>query len=186
MTPLTALWLPLVVSVVVVFVASSIVHMMLPWHRNDYPAVPNEGAVMDAMRPFAIPPGDYMLPRSTGMADMRSKEFEEKMRRGPVMILTVLPNGMMGMGTTFVQWTIFIAVVTLFAAYVASRALGIGATYPDVFRFVGTVAFIGYSLAAWPISIWYRRGFGLAVKTTFDALVYGLLTAGVFGWLWPA
>jgi hypothetical protein len=184
-TPLTALWLPLLIAVVVVFVASSIIHMAMPWHKNDYPAVPNQDAVMDALRPFAIRPGDYMLPRSAGMAELRSKEFEDKLRRGPIVIMSVLPNGPMPMGATFVQWIIFIAVVTLFGAYIGSRALSSEAEYLDVFRFVGTVTFAGYSLAAWPISIWYRRGFNLAVKATFDALIYALLTAGVFGWLWP-
>jgi hypothetical protein len=182
---LTSLWLPFLVSIGVVFVVSSLIHMVMPWHKNDYPAVPNEDAVLDALRPFSIPPGDYMMPRGTGMADMKSKEFQEKMRRGPVVIMSVLPNGITGMGGTMVQWVIFIAVVTHFGAYIASRALGPGADYLEVFRFVGTVTFVGYSLAAWPLTIWYGRGASLAIKTTFDAAIYGLLTAGVFGWLWP-
>jgi hypothetical protein len=184
-TPIAALWLPILISIVFVFVASSIVHMAMPWHKGDYPALPNQDAVADALRPLAIPPGDYMLPRGAGMSDMKSPAFQDKMNRGPVIIMTVLPNGMSKMGPMFVQWTIFIAVVTFFAAYVASRALPSGVDYKLVFRIVSTVAFAGYALAEWPISIWYRRGFGLAAKNTFDALIYALLTGGVFGWLWP-
>ena len=58
MTALHSLWLPILLSSVIVFVVSSIIHMALPWHNSDYPKVPNEDKVMDALRPFAIPPGD--------------------------------------------------------------------------------------------------------------------------------
>ena len=184
MTPLAALWLPMLISIVIVFVASSIIHMAMPWHKTEYPAVPNQDAVADALRPYAIPPGDYMLPRGAGMADMKSPAFQDKMNRGPNIIMTVLPNGMTKMGPMFVQWTLFIAVVTLFAAYAASRAMAPGVDYKQVFRMISIVAFAGYALGEWPISIWYRRGFALAAKSTFDALIYALLTAGVFGWLW--
>ena len=42
MVPVTSLWLPVLVSAVIVFVASSILHMVLPFHRKDYRAVPSE------------------------------------------------------------------------------------------------------------------------------------------------
>jgi hypothetical protein len=54
-----------------------------------------------------------------------------------------------------------------------------------VFRFAGTTAFIGYSVALWQMSIWYRRAWSTTIKATVDGLIYALLTAGVFGWLWP-
>lgn len=185
MTALTALWLPILLSAVVVFLASSVIHMMLPWHRSDYPPVPNQDKVMDALRPFAIPPGDYMLPRAASMKDMGTPEFAEKMKKGPVMVLTVMPNEMVGMTKNLVQWFIYSAVVGFLAAYVAGRALPAGAEYLDVFRFVGTTTFIGYSVALWQMSIWYKRSWGTTLKSTVDGLVYALLTAGVFGWLWP-
>lgn len=70
-------------------------------------------------------------------------------------------------------------------AYIAGRALGSGANYLAVFRFAGASAFMGYSLALLQNSIWYNRNWGATVKSVFDGLVYGLLTAGTFGWLWP-
>src|SRR5215510_15020674 len=91
MTPLSSLVLPIVVSAVIVFVASSLVHMVLPWHKNDFPKMPNEDAVMDALRPLGIPPGDYFIPRPASRADMKSPEFDEKMKRGPVVVFTVMP-----------------------------------------------------------------------------------------------
>lgn len=185
MTGLTALWLPILLSAVLVFIVSAILHMAPLWHKNDYPRVPNEDRVMDALRPLAIPPGDYMVPRAASGAEMKSPEFAEKMRQGPVIIMTVVPSGPWSMGRNLSLWFLYCLVVSIFAAYIASRALPPGAQYMDVFRFAGTTAFIGYALALWQVSIWYRRAWSFTVKETLDGLIYGLLTAGVFGWLWP-
>ncbi|HEX9581662.1 MAG TPA: hypothetical protein VF970_11215 [Gemmatimonadales bacterium] len=185
MTSLSALWLPILVSSVLVFVVSSIIHMALPWHKSDYPKVPNEDKVRDAIRPLAIPPGDYMVPRPTSPAEMKSPAFAEKLKQGPVLILTVLPNEMTPMGKSLTLWFLYAAAVSLFSAYVAGRALPAGSDYLAVFRFAGVTAFVGYSLALWQMSIWYRRAWSTTIKGTVDGLIYALLTAGVFGWLWP-
>jgi hypothetical protein len=185
MVGLGALWLPIVAAAIIVFVVSSVIHTVLPWHKGDYRAVPNQDRVMEALRPFAIPPGDYMIPRPASAAELRSPEFVEKLKQGPVMIVTVLPNGPAAMGKSLVQWFLYCLVVGVFAGYVAGRALPPGTSYLQVFRFVGTVAFLGYALALWQMSIWYRRAWTTTLKATVDGLAYGLLTAGTFGWLWP-
>src|ERR1700730_2546257 len=120
MTPLYTLWLPILLSAVIVFVASSVIHMATPWHKSDYRKLPNEDKVMDALRPFAVPPGDYMVPRPSGPEDMRSPEFADKLRKGPVMVLTVMPNGMMSMSRNLVLWFVYCAAVGFFAAYVTA------------------------------------------------------------------
>ena len=185
MTSLVALWLPILLSAVVVFIASSIIHMVLPWHRSDYPKLPNEDKVADALRGFSLTPGDYMLPRAATAKDMSTPEFQEKMKRGPVVILSVLPNGPVSMAPRLLQWFVYCVVVSVFAGYVAGRALGPDASYLRVFQLVGAAAFASYVLALWQMTIWYGRGVSLTVKSTFDGLIYSLLTAGVFGWLWP-
>ena len=185
MVELTALWLPILLSAVVVFIVSSIIHMFLPWHKNDYAQIPSEEKVMDSLRPLNIPPGDYMVPRASSMEEMKSQAFTDKLNKGPVMIVTVRPNGVWNMGQTFVLWFLYSVVVGFFAAYVAGRALPMDATYLQVFRFVGATAFIGYSLAIWQWSIWYGRKWSTTIKSTIDGLIYALFTAGVFGWLWP-
>jgi hypothetical protein len=185
MTGLDLLWLPILLSAVTVFITSSLIHMASPWHKGDYPKMPNEEKVMDALRPFAIPPGDYMMPRPSNRGEMRSPEFAERMKKGPVLMMNVRPNGPVEMGSTFVQWFVYAVVVGVFAGYVAGRALPVGAEYLHVFRFAGVTAFIGYSLALWQMSIWYHRPWMTTIKLTVDGLIYGLLTAGVFGWLWP-
>lgn len=185
MTHMTALWLPILVSSVIVFVVSSIIHMASPWHKSDYPKMPNEDQVMDAMRPLAIPPGDYFFPRPSSMAEMKTAEFKAKHTRGPVVMMTVMPNGEMSMTGSMVMWFIFSLVISIFAAYVCAHALLPGAPYRAVFRFAGLTAFIGYTAALWPMSIWYRRAWNITIKATVDGLIYGLVTAGTFGWLWP-
>ena len=185
MTELTALWLPILVSAVFVFIASSIIHTLLPWHKSDYRKLPDEDKTMSALRPLGIPPGDYMVPCPGSPEAMKSPEFQEKINKGPVMVVTVLPNGPWTMGRNLSLWFVYLVVVGIFAGYVAGRALAPGTPYLRVFRFAGTAAFLGYSGALWQMSIWYRRAWLTTVKATIDGLFYALLTAGTFGWLWP-
>jgi hypothetical protein len=185
MTGLSALWLPILVSAVLVFIASSVIHMLSPWHKSDYPPMPREQQVLDALRPLAIPPGDYMVPRPSTRQEMGSPEFKAKIEKGPVMVVTILPSGPMSMGRNLTQWFIYCAVVSYFAAYVAGRTLPPGTSYPRVFQLIGATAFIGYALALWQLSIWYRRSWMTTIKASVDGLIYACLTAGTFGWLWP-
>ncbi len=185
MVPVMSLWLPILLSAVIVFVASSVIHMALGYHRNDYKKFPDEDGVMDALRKFAIPPGDYLVPYGGSPKAMKDPAFREKWNKGPVGVMTVIPNGPPTMGKSLVSWFIYSIVVGIFAAYIAGRSLQPGAPYLSVFRFAGCTAFIGYSLALWQFTIWYRRSWVTTLKFTIDGLIYGLLTAGVFGWLWP-
>jgi hypothetical protein len=128
------LWLPIVVSAVIVFVASSIIHMGPFWHRRDYPQMPREAEALEALRPLAIPPGDYMVPRPRDMKEYRSAPFIEKLRAGPVAVLTVWPNGPASMARSLVLWFVYLLVVGVLVAAVSGYALPAGATYPVVFR----------------------------------------------------
>jgi hypothetical protein len=186
MVPLTSLWLPILLSAAAVFVASSIIHMVLTYHRSDFRAVPSESEVMEALRRFGIPPGDYIVPRAGSMQAMNSPAFKEKWARGPVFAATFMPPGPAGMGAQLFQWFVYCVVVSLFAAYIAGRAAGPGTEYLVVFRFAGTTAFVAYGLALWQNSIWYKRSWTTTLKSNLDALIYGMLTGGMFGWLWPA
>ena len=185
MVPVTSLWMPILVSAVIVFLASFLTHMVLTYHRSDWRKIPKQDDVMAALRPFNIPPGDYMMPCGEGPASMKDPAFIERMKAGPVALLTVMPTGMRGMGGNLAQWFVFCIVVSIFAAYLTGRALGVGADYREVFRFAGTVAFVGYALAEIPNSIWYQRAWSTTMKNLMDGLIYGLLTGGTFGWLWP-
>lgn len=189
MTGMHALWIPIVVSAVAIFVVSSIVHMMvdkvIPWHNKDYQHVPQQDAVMNALRPFNIPPGDYLLPRPDSMADMRSAEFLDKLNKGPKLVMTVMPNGMTGMGRNLGFWFVYLLVVNVFAGYVTGRALPPGADYLHVFRFAGTTVFLGMSLALWQASIWFQKSLGTTIRSTIDGVIFALIAGGIFGSFWP-
>ena len=185
MTGLDVLWLPILLSAVIVWIASAIIHMTPLWHRNDYPRVPNEDRLRDAVRPLAIPPGDYMVPRASSGKEMGTPEFKEKVKQGPVLILTVLPNEPFSMGRNLVLWLVYLLIVSVFTAYIAGRALPPGTEYLRVFQLAGAAAFVGYGIALLQMSIWYQRSWGLTIKGLLDGLIYALLAAGTFGWLWP-
>lgn len=186
MVSIVSLWLPILLSAIFVFVVSSILHMVLKYHQSDYSRVPSEDEVMEALRRFDVPPGDYMLPCGEGMESLRSEAFQEKYKKGPVALITFMKPGPPAMGASLLQWFVYSVVVGIFAAYIAGRALGPGASYLAVFRFAGCTAFVGYALALWQNTIWYKRRLGTTLKSTFDGLVYAGLTAGTFGWLWPS
>jgi hypothetical protein len=145
----------------------------------------NETAVMDALRPLAIPPGDYFVPRAGSMAEMRSPEFAERTKRGPVVLMTVMPNGIRPMGPIFVQWFLYLLVVSALAAHVVSRGLHPQARQAFVFHETALVSFAGYALALWQLSIWYRRAWSITIKSTVDAVVYAAITGAIFAWWWP-
>jgi hypothetical protein len=185
MVEITSLWLPILLSAVFVFILSSLIHMVIPWHKGDFKQLENEDGVMDALRPLSIKPGDYMVPCPTGRDAMKSGEFKNKLEKGPVMMMTVYPGGKQSMGGKFIMWFLYSIVIGIFAAYVTSRALPAGVHYLQVFRFAGVSAFMCYSVALWQQSIWYGRSWVTTLKITIDALLYAFLTAGTFGWLWP-
>ena len=140
---------------------------------------------MESLRKFNIPPGDYVIPCAGSAEAMRSEEFKEKATKGPVAFMTVIESGMPKMGSSLVLWFLYSVVVGIFAAYIAGRALSPESHYTAVFRFAGATAFVGYALALLQNSIWYKRNWGSTLKSMFDGLIYALITAGVFGWLWP-
>jgi hypothetical protein len=185
MTSMSALWLPILLSSILVFFVSSIIHMASPWHKTDYPKLANEDQVMDALRPLAIAPGDYMMPRPSSMADMKTAEFKARMERGPRVLMTVMPPGTMAMTRELVMWFVYLIVVGIFAAYIAAHALQPGASSRAVVRFVGTVSFVAYAAALWQLSIWYRRSWGITIKASVDSLIYALITALTFAYFWP-
>ena len=185
MVPILSLWLPILLSAVAVFIVSSIIHMLLAYHQSDYRKLPAEDQVMDALRAFDLPPGDYIMPCGGSVKAMNDPEFIEKWTRGPVAMITVWKSGPPNMTTSLVQWFGFSVLVSVFAAYLTGRAVGPGAEYLEVFRFAGASAFGAYSLALLENSIWFKRNWIATFKHMFDGFVYALVTAGMFGWLWP-
>ncbi len=185
MVELTALWLPIVLSAVVIFVASSIMHMVLPYHRSDYSKLPNEDSILAALRKEGVVPGNYDFPHCTGPKEMNSPEIMEKFKRGPVGLINIVPNGPPAMGKILSQWFAYGLAISFVVAYLTGRTLAPGTAYLAVFRVAGTAAFLGYAGAVATDSIWKGQSWSTTFKFIFDGLVFGALTGGVFGWLWP-
>ncbi len=185
MVPLTALWLPIVLAAVIVFIASSIIHMVLPIHKSDYKKLPNEDKLLDALRGESLAPGLYHFPHCADHKQMNTPEMQEKYKKGPVGLLTIMPSGVPAMGGFLAKWFVFCLLVGFFTAYLAGRTLAPGAHYLAVFRVAGTAAFMGYGLGNFVDSVWKGQPWSNTIKHMIDGLLYGLLTAGTFGWLWP-
>ena len=184
MVPIASLWLPILLSAVAVFIVSSIIHMFLGYHSADYRRLPAEDEFMAAVRKLDVPPGDYMVPCPASHAAFKDPAFQEKFKAGPRAMMTVF-GPYTGMGAQLGLWFLYAVLISVTAAYISGRALAPGAHYLNVFRFAGATAFYGYSLAHLQASIWYKRSWGTTLRNVFDGLVYGLVTAGFFGWLWP-
>jgi hypothetical protein len=184
MVPLSALWLPIVLSAVIVFVASSVMHMVLPYHKSDYQKLPDEDKVLPVLRAAALKRGLYIFPFTTHK-DMRSPAVIEKYNQGPVGMMTVFPSGPPVMGKFLGLWLGYCLIIGFFVAYLAAHTVVPGAHYLRVFRVVGTAAFLAYGLGSLSNGIWKGQTWSVTLKEAIDGLVYALLTAGTFGWLWP-
>ena len=184
MVSLTALWLPILTAAVMVFIASSIIHMVLPYHRSNYKKVPDEEAIRKILRAANLAPGLYHTPYCTHQ-EMNTPEAKAKFAEGPVVLMTVFPSGPPNIGKFLGQWFVFLVVVGIFVAYLAAHTLGPGAPYRAVFRVVGTAAFLAYGVGILSNGIWKGQPSGVVAKEAFDGLIYSLLTAGAFAWLWP-
>lgn len=184
MVALPALWLAIVLSAVIVFIASSIMHMVLPYHRSDYKPLPEEDKVTAVLRAAGVCRGLYIFPFCTHQ-NMKTPEVAEKFKQGPVGMMTVRESGPPAMGKFLGLWFGFCLVIEIFVAYLTGRTVAPGTSYLAVFRVASTAAFLGYGLGNLSNGIWKGQPWGMTIKEVIDGLVYALLSGGVFGWLWP-
>ena len=185
MVSLTQLWVPIILSAVIVFLASSLIHMVFKWHHADYRQLPDEEALRAALLQAPAAPGQYVIPYCGDMKAMGAPEMQKKYADGPVGLLVLKAPGAPGMGSALGGWFVFNAVISFFVAYVAGHTLAQGVHYLQVFRVVGTVGFLAYAAGSVPASIWMGKPWGVTLKEILDGLIYALLMAGTFGWLWP-
>lgn len=181
-----SLWLPILASAVIVFLASSVIHMALKWHKKDFTALPDEAGVMAALRKAGVTQTEYYFPYAADMKQLQEPEVKKRFEDGPVGMMTILPDGLPNMGKALGLWFVYTVVISFLVAYVARVAVAPGADYLHVFRIAGTIAFLAYAGAEPVATIWRGRSTGATFRAVVDGLIYGLLTGGVFGWLWPS
>lgn len=182
MVALSLLWLPILVATVLVFIASSVLWMALPfWHARDYGKIPNEKPILDALA--SVSSGQYLVP-AMDWGKMTPEQRDEAAQH-PVALMFVRNPSKLSLGKTLAMYFVFMLIVSVFVAYVTGRTLSAEANYLQVYRIAGTVAFLAYGLRGVPDSIWYGKPWKVTIKEMIDGLIYGLLTGGAFGWLWP-
>jgi len=186
MTPLASLWLPILLSAVFIFIASTLLHTVIPWHHGDFVKLPDESGFRSAVGSMNIPPGDYMIPGPpANMAEVKSPEYAEKRSQGPVMLITAMERGIQSMTPMFVQWMIYLLIVSTAAACIASRIFPPGTPHENIWHYTGYPAFLAYSMALPQAAIWYHRKWSSTIKSMIDGAIYAVITALTFGWLWP-
>lgn len=186
MVTLVDLWLPILVSAVFVFIASSLFHMVIPIHKGDFRKMPGEEKILAEMRTQGVQPGSYGFPMCESMKDMGSPEMMAKANLGPVGFVTVMPNGPCNMGKCLLFWFLHIVLVLIIVAYIAGLSLPRGAEFMSVLRVAGTAGILGFAVGGLPESIWRGQQWSITLKFVFDGVVYGLVTGATFAWLWPA
>jgi|SRR5579859_6515151 len=182
------LWLPIVVAAVIVFITSAVIWMAMPWHKTEFGQFPDEAGVLAALKKSNPPAGTYVIPYMG--PDLRKDKAAmaahmQKVAEGPAGMMHVFPRGRMGMNKMMVQSVIYYLVVNIFLAYIGWHTIGMHPTYLQVFRVIGTVAFMSYFFATVSECIWFGRPWKSQWLQIIDALLMGCMTAGTFGWLWP-
>ncbi|HEX6316165.1 MAG TPA: hypothetical protein VFZ73_14945 [Gemmatimonadaceae bacterium] len=182
---LTQLWLPILLSGVASFIISALAWIFSPHHKKDWRGLPDPDSVQAALGAQSLPVGQYALPWGRNAKAFEDPAMKERLDRGPRAFITIVPNGMPATGPMMAKAVVYNVIVSLLAAYVGWHALGPDAQYLEVFRIVGTTSIMAYTLASVPDSIWFGRPWRTFGMQVVDGIAFGLVTAGIFGWLWP-
>lgn len=185
MISLSQLWIPILLSAVLVFAASSLIHMVFKWHNSDYRKLADEDAVRAAIRASNPGPGQYLIPHCVGPEQMKDPAVVQKLKDGPNGFLTLRPPGVPSMGAPLIQWFVLSLFIALFAGYLASRSVPAGASALAVCRIVGLTTFLAYATGSISQAIWMGKPSTSAAKEILDAAIYALVTCAAFAWLWP-
>jgi hypothetical protein len=182
------LWMPIVVATVVMFITSAVIWMVLPHHKHEFDPIPDEDGLMGLLRKGNVAAGRYLFPFMSSELRKDKTKMEAHMKKwaeGPAGVVFVVPKGSMSMGKMMGQSIVFYLIVNVFLAYVGSHTFVGHPTYLQVYRVIGTVAFMSYFFATVPECIWFGRPWKTQWIQIVDALLYAGMTAGTFGWLWP-
>jgi hypothetical protein len=182
---LAQLWLPIVLSGIGIFVASSVIHMLLKWHSAEYGQIGNEDAVRVAINAGQPKPGQYMLPYCTDPKQFGEPDMKRKLQEGPVGIIVLKPPGMFAMGPMLLQWFVYVTALSFVVGYLAAHSLGAGAPFLHVFRLVWTVAYLAFLCGSIQNAIWMGKPWKHVMTDALDAAIYGAVSGALFGWLWP-
>ena len=186
MEAITQLWMPILVTAVLIFVASSVIHMVIQWHKGDYKPLANEDDVRAVIRAPSPGPGLYVIPYCSDMKEMGGEAMKQKFREGPVALLTIRNNGDMNMGKTLLMWFVYSLVVAAIAGCLTMGAFTAGRDFAHkAGHLAGMISFLTYFGGSVQMGIWMGKPWSSVARDLVDCLVYGVISALVFMWLWP-
>jgi len=186
MATLISLWLPILLSAVVVFVVSSLIHMVFKWHASDYRGFGNEEEVRASVRAKQPSPGLYAVPYCDDVAKMGSAEMLRKYEEGPVCQVLIGPKGVPNMGKTLGLWFLWALVISLVAAFLTVRFVGVAPGQALVVaQSVASITFVAHGFGTVCESIWMLRPWSTSAKNLMDAALYSVGSGLVFYWLAP-
>lgn len=180
---LYALWSPILLATVGVFLAGNLVWIVLRYHKSDWNKLPNEPAIREALR--GLKPGGYSVPFCAGFKERENPDWQARYEEGPVLNINVFPPGKVSSLKPSAQWMAFCFVISTLVAYIAGTALAEGTPFGKVFQLTTSVSVLAYSGSNALGSIWYGHTWSRTAKDILDGLIYGFLTGAIFGWLWP-
>jgi hypothetical protein len=186
MVSIPALWLPILLSAVPIFIVSAALGLGLEdlQARSDYKQLPDEANLLATLRVASLKRGLYTFPYCTHQ-NMKSPEMAEKFKQGPVGMLTVMPSGPPMMAKFLSQWFVYCIIIGIFVAYLTGRTLPPGVAHRSVFHLAGATAFLAYGVGQLSSGIWRGQLWGMTAKEVIDGVVYALVTAEIFALLWP-
>jgi hypothetical protein len=184
MVSLMQLWLPILLSAVFVFIASSLLNMLLSfWHRSDYHGFSNEDEVRAAMRKGMNGGGMYNVPFC--LPDkMNDPEMLKKMEEGPLAMVSLKPGAKFNLGVPLLQWFLLCLLISLIAAML-SMVLPVGAPPSHVFHTLALAGLLGHSMGPITSGIWWAHPWRSVFKYIVDGIIYALIIGATFMWLWP-
>lgn len=185
MSEITQLWLPILSTAALIFIASSLIHMVFKWHNADYKKLANEDYVRAAIRAASPSPGQYVLPHCADMKDMQGDAMQKKFVEGPVAFMTVRENGPPTMSTALALWFVYCVVIAAAAGAIALHAYGLNANANRAGHLVGVVSFLAFVGGSVQMGIWMGKPWGSVAKEALDGLIYASISALTFMWLWP-
>jgi hypothetical protein len=181
---LIPLWLPILLSAVIVWIISAVVWMALPHHKRDFIALPDEDSFMDAVRKSGIKPGNYIFPDFRDSKAMKSEKMQKALSEGPVGHLSVWQTPLT-MGSKMVATFVVYLVVSTLIAYLTRVALPGAAPFAKVFQVAATAGILAYCFAFIPNAVWFGSYKRTIAANIVDGIVYGLITGAIFAWRWP-
>jgi hypothetical protein len=160
--------------------------MLIKYHNSDYKKLQGEEKISKAIQDSGNPIGFYTMPYCEDMKEMADPTVQEKFKKGPIAIITIMENGLPNMGKLLTQQLMFFILGSLIIGYIGTLALTKGAVSLDIFHILFVVGFIGFGWASIPYSIWFGHPWSVTLKYLVDAIIYSAVIAATYTWLWPS